>query len=238
MLPLSSLYRCSSSLLPLVPAAAGPEGVGRLVAELVLSYSSSHDLAPCGSLRPGEPLASRRCLVPVRVTPESRWRQDSKLALFCGLLGGVAVAINAYLAFMVLVVLSAGVITACWRHRLSAKAACGIFAATGGACLISAFAIGLVRSDGGYTGGGYREYSMNLLAPIDPGTFGAFFCARCRTHSTKMRDTTILGRAFKLLTIMLLPSFSRNQLRLFIAAEVVPWLWVAGAHRPCDSTKF
>jgi hypothetical protein len=146
-----------------------------------------------------------------------------KLALFCGLLGGVAVAINAYLAFMVLVVLSAGVITACWRHRLSVKAACGIFAATGGACLISAFAIGLVRSDGGYTGGGYREYSMNLLAPIDPGTFGAFFL-RSMPHfsSYQYEGYNYLGAGVLLLTVMLLPSFSRNRVRRVIAAEVVP----------------
>jgi hypothetical protein len=43
-----------------------------------------------------------------------------KLVLLCGLLGGVAVGVNFYLAFMVLVVVSAGVITAYWRHRLGA----------------------------------------------------------------------------------------------------------------------
>jgi hypothetical protein len=149
--------------------------------------------------------------------------QMRKVVLWCGLLGGVAVAINAYLAFMVLVVLSAGVVTACWRYRLSLKAASGIFATTGVACLISALAVGLVRSDGGYAGVGYREYSMNLLAPIDPGTFGALFL-RSMPHfsSNQYEGYNYLGAGVLMLAVMLLPSFSRSRVRRFTAAEVVP----------------
>jgi hypothetical protein len=44
--------------------------------------------------------------------------QIRKLVLLIGLLGGVAVGVNSYLAFMVLVVLCAGVITACWRRQI------------------------------------------------------------------------------------------------------------------------
>ena len=146
-----------------------------------------------------------------------------KLVLLCGLLGGVAVGINAYLAFMVLVVLSAGVVTACWRHRLGLKTACGIFAATGIACLISALALGLVRSDGGYAGGGYREYSMNLLAPIDPGTFGALFLRSMPHFSTyQYEGYNYLGAGVLMLAVMLLPSLSRSRVRRLTAAEVVP----------------
>ena len=149
--------------------------------------------------------------------------QMRKVVLWCGLLGGVAVAINAYLAFMVLVVLSAGVVTAWWRHRLGLKTASGIFAATGIACLISALALGLVRSDGGYAGGGYREYSMNLLAPIDPGTFGALFL-RSMPHFSRYQyeGYNYLGAGVLMLAVMLLPSLSHSRLRRLTAAEVVP----------------
>ena len=146
-----------------------------------------------------------------------------KLVLCCGLLVGVAVGINPYLALMVLVVLSAGVITACWRHRLGLKAASGIFAATGVACLISALALGLIRSDGGYASGGYREYSMNLLAPIDPGTFGALFLRSMPHFSpSQYEGYNYLGAGVLMLAVMLLPSLFHSRLRRFTAADVVP----------------
>jgi hypothetical protein len=146
-----------------------------------------------------------------------------KLVLFCGLLGGVAVGVNAYLAFMVVVVLSVGVITACWRHRLGLKTAGGIFAATGVACLISALAFGLIRQGGGYVGGGYREFSMNLLAPIDPGAFGGLFLRSMLPSPYRTNEGyNYLGAGVLMVAVMLLPSFSRNQMRRFTAAEVVP----------------
>jgi hypothetical protein len=144
-------------------------------------------------------------------------------AVVCSLLGGTAVAINAYLAFMVLVVLSAGVITAYWQHRFGLKTASLIFAVTGVACLISAFALGFVRGDGGYTGGGYRLYSMNLLAPIDPGTFGALFLRSLPHFSPEQYEGyNYLGAGVLMLGVMLLPSFARLRLWRFRAAEVVP----------------
>ena len=146
-----------------------------------------------------------------------------KLVLWCGLLGGVAVGVNFYLAFMVLVVVSAGVITAWWRHRLGLKTVRGIFAAIGVACLISALALGLIRSDGGYGGGGYREFSMNLLAPIDPGTFGALFLPSMPHFSAlQYEGYNYLGAGVLILAIILLPSFLRSRVGRLTAAEVVP----------------
>ncbi len=146
-----------------------------------------------------------------------------RLAVLCGLLGGCAVAINPYLTFMVLVVLSAGLVTACWRHRLSLKRAGGIFAATGIACLISAFAVGFIRSDGGFGGPGYRLYSMNLLAPIDPGTGGALFVRSMPLFSSNQYEGyNYFGAGVLMLAVMLLPLFSPRRLRRFRAAEVVP----------------
>jgi Family of unknown function (DUF6311) len=145
------------------------------------------------------------------------------VVLWCGLLAGVAVGVTPYLALMVLVVLSAGVVTACWRHRLTLKAASGILAANGVAYLISAFALGLVRSAGGYAGPGYRDYSMNLLAPIDPGIFGALFLRSMPHFSPGQIDGyNYLGAGVLMVAVMLLPSLSRNRLRWLTAAVVVP----------------
>src|SRR5215831_19359338 len=98
----------------------------------------------------------------------NRGDRSLRLALLSALLGGVAVGVNAYLALMVMVIVTAGLVTAWWERRLSLKAAGGILAATATACLVFAAALGLLRGDGGYRGVGYREYSMNLLARIDP----------------------------------------------------------------------
>jgi hypothetical protein len=146
-----------------------------------------------------------------------------KLVLFSGLLGGVAVGINAYLALMVLVLMGVGVLTACWRHLLSFKAACAVFTATGVAGLVSALALGFIRSDGGYASGGYREYSMNLLAPIDPGAFGALFLPSL-PHFTpnQYEGYNYLGAGVLILAVILLPSLWRRHGRRLTAAEVVP----------------
>ena len=135
--------------------------------------------------------------------------EDRKHILFCGLLGGVAVGVNAYLAFMVVILLSTGVITAWWKHRLRSKTACGMLAATGGACLISALAFGLIRSGGGYGAGDYREYAMNVLAPIDPGAFGGLFLRSMLPSPYRTYEGyNYLGAGVLMLAVMLLPSFS------------------------------
>ena len=149
--------------------------------------------------------------------------EDRKHFLFCGLLGGVAVGVNPYLAFMVVILLSTGVITAWWKHRLRSKAACGMLAATGGACLISALAFGLIRSGGGYGASDYRDYAMNVLAPIDPGAFGGLFLRSMLPSPYRTYEGyNYLGAGILMLTVMLLPSFSYSRMRRFTAAEVIP----------------
>ncbi len=166
-------------------------------------------------------LVAALCLfVSLQTNPGDRSR---RLALLSGLLGGVAVGVNAYLALMVVVVVTAGVITACWRHRLSLKAASGILTATATACLIFAVALGLLRSDGGYRGDGYREYSMNLLAPIDPGVVPGVFLRSMPLFSPyQYEGYNYLGAGVLMLCVMLLPSLSLKRLRRLTAADVVP----------------
>jgi Family of unknown function (DUF6311) len=149
--------------------------------------------------------------------------EKRKFVLLCGLLGGVAMGVTPYLAVMVVVTVSTGVITAFWRQRLDLTTACGIFVATGVACSISALALGFIRSGGGYAGGGYRDFSMNLLAPIDPGVFGGLFLRSMPISSYRTWEGyNYLGAGILMLAVMLLPSFSRRRVQRFTAAEVVP----------------
>jgi Family of unknown function (DUF6311) len=146
-----------------------------------------------------------------------------RLVLACALLSGVAVGIHPYLALMVVVVVSAGVITAWWRHRLGWKTASGIFAALGLACLLFALALGLIRSGGGYAASGYREYSMDLLAPVDPVWPSLFL----RPHSSRswvgiFEGYNYLGAGVLMLAVMLLPSLRHSRLRRLTAPAVVP----------------
>jgi Family of unknown function (DUF6311) len=149
--------------------------------------------------------------------------QDRKHFFFCGLLGGVAVGVNPYLAFMVVILVSAGVIAAWCGNRVSWKTAGGMLAATAGTCLLSAFAFGLIRSDGGYSWGGYREYSMDLLAPIDAG-INSFFLRPLSSPSSprSFESFNYLGAGVLMLGVMMLPSFSRVCLQRLTATAVVP----------------
>jgi Family of unknown function (DUF6311) len=149
--------------------------------------------------------------------------QDRKHFFFCGLLGGVAVGVNPYLAFMVVILVSASVITAWCGNRVGSKTACGMLAATAGACLISGLAFGLIRSDGGYGAVDYRNYAMNVLAPIDPGGFGGVFLRSMPLSPYPTSEGyNYLGAGILMLAVMLLPSFLNSRMRRLRAAEVVP----------------
>jgi hypothetical protein len=153
--------------------------------------------------------------------------ENRKYILFCGLLGGVAVGVNPYLAFMVVILVSVSVITAWWRNRLGWKTAYGMLAVTGVACLISALAFGLIRGDGGYKTVDYRAYSLNLLAPIDPGAFGGLFLRSMPLSQYRTYEGyNYLGAGGLMLAVMVLPSISYSRIRRFTAAEVIP---LAGA---------
>jgi hypothetical protein len=84
-------------------------------------------------------------------------------------LAAVSVGINPYLAFQVVLVLTATVVSLLWQRRLTLVRAAGMMALLIAVCVSMAAALGLVITGGrGYASGGYRYFSMNLLAPIDP----------------------------------------------------------------------
>ena len=99
-------------------------------------------------------------------------------------LAAIAVGINPYLAFEVLLILVAGVASLVWRKRIGAAQGVGILAAMAGAGFAIAYAFGLVISGGrGYGSGGYRDLSMNLLAPIDPRSWNSLLFPRLHSAS-------------------------------------------------------
>lgn len=84
-------------------------------------------------------------------------------------LTAISVGINPYLAFEVLLVLLAGVVSLMWQKRITLPQSAGTAAALAGTGFVVAYVFGLVISGGrGYSSGGYRDLSMNLLSPFDP----------------------------------------------------------------------
>jgi hypothetical protein len=90
------------------------------------------------------------------------------------ILAGVGVATNPYIAFPVVLVMVATVGSLFWKGKMTLPQAAGFMAAMGSICVIVAYSLGFIIAGGrGYGGHGYRVYSMNLLAPFDPGWFGS-----------------------------------------------------------------
>ena len=100
------------------------------------------------------------------------------------ILVAISVGINPYLAFEVLLVLTAGVASLLWQKRITLAQSGGAVALLGAVGFVVAYAFGLVISGGkGYASGGYRDLSMNLLAPFDPRTFNSLFFPRLGSAS-------------------------------------------------------
>ncbi len=95
--------------------------------------------------------------------------QVKRFAISATALAAIAIAVNPYLAFEVVLALAATIAALVWQRRMSAARAAAILGSILGVCAVCAWAIGLLIAGGrGYASGGYRELSMNLLAPIDP----------------------------------------------------------------------
>jgi Family of unknown function (DUF6311)/Carbohydrate binding domain len=99
-------------------------------------------------------------------------------------LTAVSVGINPYLAFEVLLVLLACVISLMWQKRISLLQSASLAAALAGAGFVVAFAFGLVISGGrGYGSGGYRDLSMNLNALLNPRGWNSVLFPRLHSAS-------------------------------------------------------
>ncbi len=112
-------------------------------------------------------------------------RSVHRFVISAAALAAISVGINPYLAFQVLLILIACVASLLWRKKVTVPQSAGIVAVLGATGFLVAYAFGLVISGGrGYASGGYRDLSMNLLAPIDPRGWNSLLFARFHSAST------------------------------------------------------
>ncbi|HZP22416.1 MAG TPA: DUF6311 domain-containing protein [Terriglobales bacterium] len=111
-------------------------------------------------------------------------RAVRRFAISAAVLVAIAVGINPYLAFEVLLVLLAGVASLLWRKKITLAQSGATVAGLAGIGFFVAYALGLVISGGrGYASGGYRDLSMNVLAPIDPRGWNSLIFPRLHSAS-------------------------------------------------------
>ena len=100
------------------------------------------------------------------------------------ILTAIATGTNPYLAFQVLVVLLSGVASLLWKKRITLAQSAAIAALLVAVGFAVAYSMGLVISGGkGYASGGYRDLSMNIMAPFDPRTFASLLMPRFQSAS-------------------------------------------------------
>lgn len=89
------------------------------------------------------------------------------------LLGAIACATNPYLAFPVVLMMTAAAGSLLWQHRLPLSKAAGFMAALAVTCAIMVYSLGFFPKGGsGFGGYGYPFSSLNMLAPLDPYVYG------------------------------------------------------------------
>jgi hypothetical protein len=96
-------------------------------------------------------------------------RSTRRFVFATATLAAVSVGINPYLAFQVLLILTAAVASLLWQKRITLSQSAGIMGLLAAISFVMSYSVGLViRGGRGYGGAGYRHYSMNLLSLFDP----------------------------------------------------------------------
>ena len=140
----------------------------------------------------------------------------------------IAAAINPYLAFPSLVAPTAGIAALVWQRRLRVLSAGLVVAGMGFLSILVAYSIGfLFAGEKGYTSSGYRFYSIDLLAPLDPYGAGSIFY-RALPHFTdgQYEGYNYLGAGAILLLVLTLSLavWHKDQLRSLDRRRVIPLL--------------
>ena len=111
-------------------------------------------------------------------------RSIRRFVISACVLAAVSVGTNPYLAFQVLLILTAAVVSLLWQKRISPARSAGAVALLVAIGFVMAYSLGLVISGGkGYSSGGYRDLSMNLLAPFDPRTWTSVILPKLHSAS-------------------------------------------------------
>ena len=144
-------------------------------------------------------------------------RSVRRFVLSATALAAISVGINPYLAFEVLLVLLAGVVSLLWRKSITLLQSAGVVGLLAAIGFAVAAALGLVISGGrGYASGGYRDLSMNLLAPIDPRSWTSVLLPRLSSASPgQYEGYNYLGAGVLLLAVIAVVTalFKRARLR-------------------------
>jgi hypothetical protein len=120
-------------------------------------------------------------------------------------LTAIAVGINPYIAFQVLLVLTAGVASLLWQRKLTLPRAAGIVVLLCGTGFAAAFSLGLVIEGGrGYGTGGYRVLSMNLLSLGDPRGWTSIVLPRLPGFAGQYEGYSYLGAGVLVLAVIVL----------------------------------
>ena len=128
-----------------------------------------------------------------------------RFAVWSLVLAGAVVAINPYLAFEVLLVLTAAVVSLLWQRRLTFPKAIGFMVLLGTVCGLMAYVLGFFIPGGkGYQSSGYRYYSMNLLAPFDSMGFARLLPKLPQAAAGQYEGYNYLGVGVILLTLLVI----------------------------------
>jgi len=123
------------------------------------------------------------------------------------IVGAAGFATNPYIAFPIALVMTATVASLVWRQKLSVRWGIGFLGLLATTCIFSAYAFGFIIAGGrGYGGHGYRNYSMNLFSPFDPGWFGSALLPAIipRLEKGQYEGYSYLGAGVMLLAVALL----------------------------------
>jgi Family of unknown function (DUF6311) len=103
-----------------------------------------------------------------RIAQQKSPNATSRFIIYAVILSGVAVSISPYLELQVLFVLTAAVVSLAWNRRLTWGRAAAVMVTLAVTSYGVASVFGLLMRGGGYSGWGYRLYSLNALALVDP----------------------------------------------------------------------
>jgi hypothetical protein len=148
-------------------------------------------------------------------------------------LTSISVGINPYLAFQVLAVLTAGVVSLLWQRRVTLARAAGVMIVLCATGFVVAYSLGLVIEGGrGYKSGGYRVFSMNLLSLIDPRGWNSILLPRISSATSgQYEGYNYMGVGVLALALILVVAavVRRRKLPALNRQWVIPLLLCCGA---------
>ena len=141
----------------------------------------------------------------------------------------ISTLVNPYLAFQACCLLCAGTASLLWQRKMTVAGALGSLTLFGATCIGTAVSFGIMILGRGNASTGYRDFSMNLLSPLDPGRFSSFFPRLPRAVNGQYEGYNYLGAGVILLGVLVaLISLFQHKAHPLNAAWMVPLLLCCG----------